>query len=257
MIITIRSIAFNILFYLNLFAHFIVALPTLLMTRHAVLFLAKNWAYTSIWLLKTVCNIDVQYVGGEKIPPGPLLVAAKHQSLLETFALLPLFADPVFIVKRELMWIPFFGWYVWKAEMIPVDRGARAQALIAMTERARAQIERGRQLIIFPEGTRRAPGAEPAYKYGVVQLYAAAGVPCLPVALNSGMFWGRRSFKRYPGTVRIEILDLIPPGLDKQEFFERLKNDIETATARLVAASGPARPRANGDPASGFPLARE
>jgi 1-acyl-sn-glycerol-3-phosphate acyltransferase len=234
-LITIRSIAFNILFYLNLFLHLIVALPTLLMTARAVLFLAKNWAYTNIWLLKAVCGINVEYVGREKIPPGPLLVAAKHQSLLETFALLPLFANPVFIVKRELMWIPFFGWYVWKAEMIPVDRGARGPALLAMTERARTQIEGGRQLVIFPEGTRRAPGAEPAYKYGVVQLYAAAGVPCLPIALNAGLFWARRSFKRYPGTVRIEILDPIPAGLDKQVFFERLKNDIETATRRMLA----------------------
>jgi 1-acyl-sn-glycerol-3-phosphate acyltransferase len=236
-LITIRSVVFNILFYLNLFLHLIAALPTLVMTPRSVIFLAKNWARTNIWLLKAVCGIHVEFVGREKIPPGPLIVAAKHQSLLETFALIPLFENPVFIVKRELMWIPFFGWYVWKAGMIPVDRGARGQALIAMTERATAQINRGRQLIIFPEGTRRAPDAEPAYKYGVVQLYAAAGVPCLPIALNSGMFWGRRSFKRYPGTVRIEILDPIPPGLEKPVFFERLKDDIETATARLIAAS--------------------
>src|SRR5205085_6475610 len=135
----------------------------------------------------------------------------------------------------ELMWIPVFGWYIWKADMIPVDRGARSQALLAMTEAACRALDRGRQLIIFPEGTRREPGAEPAYKYGVVHLYAAASAPCLPVALNSGVVWRRRSFKRYPGTVRIEILDPIPPGLDKQAFFERLKTAIEQTTARLVA----------------------
>jgi 1-acyl-sn-glycerol-3-phosphate acyltransferase len=235
-VLIVRSIIFNVLFYLNLIAHLIAALPTLVMTRHAVIAVAKSWGYTNIWLLKAICDIKVEYVGREKIPAGAMIVAAKHQSVLETFALIPLFADPAFIVKRELMWIPVFGWYIWKADMIPVDRGARTQALNAMSERAKTELARGRQLIIFPEGTRRAPGAEPAYKYGVVQLYAAIGVPCLPVALNSGVVWRRRSFKRYPGTVRIEILDPIPPGLDKRAFFDRLKSDIEGTTDRLVAA---------------------
>jgi 1-acyl-sn-glycerol-3-phosphate acyltransferase len=235
-VLIVRSVIFNVLFYLNLIAHLIAALPTLVMTRHAVIAVAKSWGYTNIWLLKAICDIKVEYVGREKIPAGAMIVAAKHQSVLETFALIPLFADPAFIVKRELMWIPVFGWYIWKADMIPVDRGARTQALNAMSERAKTELARGRQLIIFPEGTRRAPGAEPAYKYGVVQLYAAIGVPCLPVALNSGVVWRRRSFKRYPGTVRIEILDPIPPGLDKRAFFDRLKSDIEGTTDRLVAA---------------------
>src|SRR5439155_1414121 len=104
--------------------------------------------------------------------------------------------------------------------MVPVDRGARAQALTTMTARVRRELKRGRQIVIFPEGTRRAPGAPPAYKYGVAHVYAETGVPCLPVALNSGVVWGRRSFKRYPGTVRVEILDPIPPGLDKDAFLD-------------------------------------
>jgi 1-acyl-sn-glycerol-3-phosphate acyltransferase len=232
--IVVRSIIFNVLFYLNLFAHLIGGLPTLLLTRGAVIAVARSWARTNTWLLKAVCSIDIVYIGREKIPQGALIVASKHQSLLETFALIPLFPDPLFIVKRELMWIPFFGWYLWKAHMIPVDRGARSQALLAMTERARSELAKGRQLIIFPEGTRTAPGAAPAYKYGVVQMYAATGVPCLPVALNSGVVWRRRSFKRYPGTVRIEILDPIAPGIDKQAFFDRLKGEIETTTTRLI-----------------------
>jgi 1-acyl-sn-glycerol-3-phosphate acyltransferase len=172
----------------------------------------------------------------EKIPPGPLIVASKHQSSWETFALLTLFADPTFIVKRELMWIPWFGWYIWKARMIPVDRGAGTQALVLMTEKARVELQHDRQLVIFPEGTRRAIGAEPAYKFGVAHLYAEIGVPCLPVALNSGLAWPRRKFLRYPGTVRVEILDPIPPGIARGEFFQRLRSDIEQATARLVAA---------------------
>jgi 1-acyl-sn-glycerol-3-phosphate acyltransferase len=119
--------------------------------------------------------------------------------------------------------------------MIPVDRGRRGQALADMTERARVELGRGRQIVIFPEGTRRAPGAEPSYKFGIVHLYGDTGMACLPIALNSGLFWPRRSFRRYPGTIVAEILDPIPPGLGKDEFAARLQHDIETATARLIA----------------------
>jgi 1-acyl-sn-glycerol-3-phosphate acyltransferase len=234
-LILIRSILFNILFYLNLLVYFIAAIPSLFLPYRVVVAFAKAWAHTDLWLVRAVCGIDVEWIGLEKIPKGPLIVASKHQSLWETFGLLTLFDDPTFIVKRELMWIPFFGWYIWKARMIPVNRGARTLALADMTERARVELQRDRQLVIFPEGTRRAPGAEPAYKFGVAHLYAETGVPCLPVALNSGLVWGRRSFLRHPGTVRVEILDPIPPGLGRAEFLERLKNDIEGATARLVA----------------------
>ena len=236
MLILVRSILFNILFYLNLLIYFIAAIPSLFLPYRVVVAFAKAWGRTDLWLLRMVCGIDVEWIGLEKIPKGPLIVASKHQSLWETFGLLTLFRDPTFIVKRELMWIPFFGWYIWKARMIPVNRGARSLALADMTERARAELARDRQLVIFPEGTRRAPGAEPAYKFGVAHLYAEIGVPCLPVALNSDLVWGRRSFLRRPGTVRVEILDPIPPGLGRAEFFQRLRDDIETATARLIAA---------------------
>jgi 1-acyl-sn-glycerol-3-phosphate acyltransferase len=233
-VLTARSILFNILFYLNLAVHLVAAMPALLMTRHQIIALAKSWARSSLWMLRVICGITVQWKGLEKIPVGKLIVASKHQSVWETFALITLFADPTFIVKRELMWIPFFGWCMWKAAIIPVDRGARSVALAAMTKLAKVELDRGRQLIIFPEGTRRAPGAEPAYKYGVAHLYAETGAPCLPIALNSGMIWPRRSLLRYPGTVRVEILDVIPPGLGRQQFFERLQSEIETATARLI-----------------------
>jgi 1-acyl-sn-glycerol-3-phosphate acyltransferase len=234
-LILIRSVLFNILFYLNLLVYFIVAIPSFFLPYRVVVAFAKAWARTDLWLVRTVCGIEVEWIGLEKIPKGPLIVASKHQSLWETFGLLTLFRDPTFIVKRELMWIPFFGWYIWKARMIPVNRGARTRALADMTERARVELQRDRQLVIFPEGTRRAPGAKPAYKFGVAHLYAETGVPCLPVALNSGLLWGRRSFLRHPGIVRVEILDPIPPGLGPAEFFERLKKVIEEATARLIA----------------------
>ncbi len=234
-VLVIRSILFNLLFYLNLSVLLVLAIPTFLMPRRAILTMAKVWGRSSLWLLRVVCGLKVEFRRIEKITPGPLIVAAKHQSTWETFALLSLFDDPTFIIKRELMWIPLFGWFTVKGRMIPVRRGARSQALSDMAVNARSEIRRGRQLIIFPEGTRRSPGAEPQYKFGVAHLYAEIGVGCVPVALNSGLFWRRRSFLRLPGTVRVEFLDPIPPGLDKQEFLARLQSDIETATARLIA----------------------
>ena len=233
--LVIRSVAFNVLFYLNLLVQLIAAVPTFLMPRWGIWGVVTFWARSNIWLLRTVCGLHVEFRGLDRIPPGPLLVASKHQSSWETFALWPLLSDPAFIMKRELMWLPLFGWFARKAAMIPVDRSRGSQALADMNARARAELARNRQIVIFPEGTRRPPGAEPRYKYGVAHLYAETGVPCLPIALNSGLFWPRRSFRRYPGTIRVEVLDPIPPGLDKQVFFERLQREIETATARLVA----------------------
>jgi len=230
----VRSVLFNVLFYLNLALYLCAALPTLVLPRPVLLHVVRWWARTNAWLLRSVCGIKAEFRGLDKIPPGALLVAAKHQSAWETFALFTLFADPAFVLKRELMWLPLFGWFAWKADMIPVDRGARAQALAAIAARARIELARNRQIIIFPEGTRRAPGADPAYKYGVVHLYAETGVACLPVALNSGLFWPRRTFYRHPGTIIVECLDPIAGGLDKKDFAELLQQRMETATAGLI-----------------------
>jgi 1-acyl-sn-glycerol-3-phosphate acyltransferase len=234
-VLILRSTAFNVLFYSNLILHMIVALPTFALPRGAFMALARSWGRTSNLLLRVVAGISVEFRGLEKIPPGALIVAAKHQSVWETFTLVTLLSAPAYIVKRELMWIPVFGWYIWKSDMIPVDRAAHGGAIAGMLERARAELARGRQIIIFPEGTRTAPGAPPAYRQGIAHLYAATGVPCLPIALNSGLFWPRRRFLRYPGTIVLEVLDPIPPGLDKEAFAARLSNDIESAAARLVA----------------------
>jgi 1-acyl-sn-glycerol-3-phosphate acyltransferase len=233
-VLVARSVLFNLLFYLNLSLYMLGALPTLVLPRRCIVAVAKLWARTNLWLLRVICGLAVEFRGLERIPPGPLLVSCKHQSLWETFALLPILSDAAYIMKRELMWIPFFGWYAWKANMIAIDRKKGSQALGDMSACARRELARDRQIVIFPEGTRRSPGAEPRYKYGVVHLYSELGVPCMPIALNSGLFWPRRSIRRNPGTVRIEVLDPIPPGLAKNEFFERLQRDIEAATARLV-----------------------
>jgi 1-acyl-sn-glycerol-3-phosphate acyltransferase len=233
-VIIVRSLVFNFLFYAVLVVYLMVAMPVLALPRWGILGLARLWGRTNLVLLRVVCSIDVEWRGVEKIPHGALLVAAKHQSAWETFALLTLFGDPTFILKRELMWLPIFGWCLWRGEMVPIDRGGGKQALTKMAARARAALSEGRQIIIFPEGTRRPPGAEPAYKFGIAHLYAEGDAPCLPIALNSGLFWPRRKFLRYPGTVIVEILEPIAPGLTRDAFFERMQTAIETATARLV-----------------------
>lgn len=233
-LILVRSLAFNVLFYLNTLILLIVALPTFFLPYRTIIEVARFWAKVSLVLLRVVAGVKIEVRGRDKIPKGPLLVASKHQSAWETFALITLFDNPLFIVKRELEWIPVFGWLMIKGRMVPVDRSAGVQALNAMAARARIELADNRQLIIFPEGTRRPAGAEPRYKHGVAHLYAEGNVPCLPIALNSGLFWPRRTIRRFPGTVLVEILDPIQPGLPKDEFFEHLKTGLETVTARLI-----------------------
>ncbi|WJR79326.1 lysophospholipid acyltransferase family protein [Bradyrhizobium sp. NP1] len=234
--IFLRSLVFNVAFYVVLVALIIIALPTLVMPLPALLTVAHWWASASIFLMRVICNIKVEFRGVEKIPKGPLIVASKHQSMWETFALLPFFERPIFILKRELTWIPVFGLFLIKADMIAINRAAGARALMRMARRAGEVVRRGRQLVIFPEGTRTPVGAPPHYKSGVGLIYVDCGVACLPVALNSGLFWPRRTFMRYPGTLVVEFLDPLPAGLSRDEFLRRTREAIESATARLVEA---------------------
>ncbi|MDQ0396263.1 lysophospholipid acyltransferase family protein [Labrys monachus] len=234
----LRSLLFNLLYYVNIVVWMVAVLPTFALPRRVLLRAVKAWARTNLFLMRHVAGITCEIRGRENIPPGPLLVACKHQSVWETFALFLVFDDPCYILKRELMWLPLFGWLAAKQRMIAVDRGARSRAMRQMQIDGRRQLADGRQIVIFPEGTRRAPGAEPAYKYGVVYLYSEFGVPCVPVALNSGVFWPRRQFIRRPGRLVLEILPPLAPGEDKAAFFDRLQAVIETASARLLAEAG-------------------
>jgi 1-acyl-sn-glycerol-3-phosphate acyltransferase len=230
-----RSLLFNALFYVNITVRMIVALPTILLPYAFLHGVLRRYASSTLWFLRVVCGTDVEWRGRERLPLGPCIVACKHQSLWETFALFMVLSDPTYVLKRELMWLPLFGWLATKARMIPIDRGSHAKALASMIAAARREAARGRQIVIFPEGTRRPPGAKPRYLPGVAFLYAELGLPCVPVALNSGLFWPRRSLRRYPGIVIAEVLDPIPPGLEKREFLARLQGMTEDATARLVA----------------------
>ncbi len=230
-----RSLLFNAVFYVSTALFVVLGSPLLFGPRRWAMAALALHARTELWLLAQIVGLKFELRGGEKLPKGACLVASKHQSAWETFALIPLFRDPALLVKRELFWIPFHGWFSTKFGMIPVDRDKGATALRRMLREAKKRAEAGREIIIFPEGTRRAPGAPPDYKTGVFLLYEALQLPCLPVALNSGLFWQRRSLMRRPGTVLVEFLDPIPPGLKRQEFLRRLEDAIEIATKRLLA----------------------
>jgi 1-acyl-sn-glycerol-3-phosphate acyltransferase len=230
-----RSLLFNVLFYVTTTLYVVLGSPLLFAPRSWAMAALANHARFELWLLKTIVGTKLEVRGRDKLPKGACLVASKHQSAWETFALIPLFRDPALLMKRELFWIPFHGWFSRKFQMIPVDRDKGPAALRRMVREAKKRVADGREIIIFPEGTRRAPGAPPDYKTGIALLYESLGVPCLPVALNSGAFWPRRSLIRRPGTIVVEFLDPIPPGLPKAEFLRRLAEAIEGASTRLLA----------------------
>lgn len=234
--LVLRSLAFNLAFYLATALIALGGLPTLVSSR-AVRRLARFWGRTTLWLLRAVAGIQVEFRGLENRPAGACLVAAKHQSALETLALLTVLPDFTYILKRELMWIPLIGWYLSRSGMVAIDRNRGAKAMATMNEAAAGAIRDGRQLIIFPEGTRRAPGASPAYKLGITHLYATLGVPCLPVALDTGLYWPRRSFVRRPGITVIAFLPPIAPGLERVAFLAHLQERLESATNTLIAAA--------------------
>jgi len=233
--LALRSLAFNVMFYVNLVAFLVFGCWFYATPRKWSIRALQTWARASQWWLKVLAGIDVEVRGRENIPAGPVMLAGKHQSLFETFALLPLVDDPAMVLKRELTWIPVFGWFALKFRMVAVDRGAGVQALKSLIQQGQQAIAMGRQVIIFPEGTRRAPDAAPDYKPGGAALYLKLGVQCVPFALNSGLYWPRRQFLRHPGTIIVEFLPPIEAGLGRKVFAARLEEAVETATRRLVA----------------------
>ena len=237
--IAVRSLVFNMLFYVNLAFFLVLGSGFYLTPRKWSIRALQAWARTSIWLLRMVAGTRMEVRGREHIPVGPALVAGKHQSFWETFAILPLLDDPAMVLKKELTFIPFFGWFIYKFRMIAVERSSGSAALRQLLQEAGDRIAQGRQVVIMPEGTRREPGDPPDYKPGAAALYGRLNVPCVPFALNSGVFWPRRRFLRYPGTIVIEFLPAIPAGLSRRDFQARLEAAIEQATARLVAEALP------------------
>lgn len=233
--LAVRSLIFNFLFYAVTLIEMIVFTPFFFLApRKRAWFVPKFWAKTHLWLMKVVVGTDHVVKGMENLPEGSYIIAPKHQSAWDTFAFLPWWPDPVLILKRELMWIPLFGWYVAKMDMIPIDRGNRAQAIASVNRGAQRAVGQGRQIVIYPEGTRRPPGAPPNYKMGIANLYEELNVPVVPIAHNAGLYWRRRSFLRYPGTIEVEVLEPIQPGLPRDEFRRLLVERTEDACDRQL-----------------------
>lgn len=229
----IRSIAFNISFYIATALFLILGSPLLLAPRSWAMAGFRAHGRTTLWLMRAIVGTEMEVRGREHLPVGPYLIAAKHQSAWDTIALPLLFPDPTLVMKAELLKIPVYGWFCAKFGMIPIQRETGPSALRQMLKAARARAADDRQILVFPEGTRRPPGAPPSYKPGILLLYDALELPCVPVALNSGLFWPRNSFRRRPGKIVVEILPPLPAGLPRKELRSRLVAAIEDRTAEL------------------------
>jgi 1-acyl-sn-glycerol-3-phosphate acyltransferase len=229
----LRSLLFVALFYLWSATVAILITPLLLAPRTWVLRALDFWSRGVIALLR-ICDIRVEVRGLEHLPKGKALVAPKHQCMFDVFAQFAWLPDSCFVLKKELMWIPFFGWYAQKARMIVVDREAQAAALKKLVRDTEDRLQEDRQLVIFPEGTRGVPGVRGSYKPGIAALYRELNLPVHPVATNSGVHWPKHGFLRKPGLIVFEYLEPIPPGLKRAEFMRTLEERIETASLKLL-----------------------
>lgn len=235
--ILLRSLLFNLGFYLWTLGMLLAFVPALALPRAVTIRGMEIWSAGVMALLRVLTGIRFEVRGREHLPAGACIVASKHQSAWDTIVFHLLLRDPAIVLKRELMWIPLYGQFAAKAQMIPVDRGAAARALRHMIEAARRVVAAGRPIVIFPQGTRVAPGAARPYLPGVAALYRSLHVTVVPVALNSGLLWPRRSLVRRPGIITLEFLEPIPPGLSRDAFSRTLEGRIEHATDRLVHQS--------------------
>src|ERR1700678_2731253 len=229
----LRSLIFNVFLYVFTALSSIVAIVIAMLRPRKSAAFARWWSRAWLKVYEIVCGVSYQVKGREHLPEGGCVIAMKHQSTWDTFAMFAIFPEPVFVFKSELARIPFFGWTLLRMGCIPIKRGTGKLALDSMIQGTVAACSRGQQVVVFPEGTRGVVGQPATYKSGVSHLYQAMGGVVVPVALNSGLFWPRRGFLRRPGIITLEILPPIPPGLDRKDMQQRLVDDIETASQRL------------------------
>lgn len=230
----IGSLLFNVAFWLWGLLMALAALPILLLRREAMVRHAERWERGIQWLLRHLVGLDYRLLGAERRRPDQVIYAIKHQSAWDTVTTHLLIDDPAIALKQELIKIPIFGPCLRHAGMIEIARGQGAKALRSLIEGARVAVDRGSPVVIFPEGTRVPPGEKGQYHPGIAALYKQLALPVVPVALNSGFFWGRRSFVKRPGTILVEFLEPIEPGLERKAFMAELERRIETATDRLI-----------------------
>ena len=238
-----RSVLFN--------AVFLVYHLALILGLTALIPFPRVWSQgvVRVWtigvkaILKVIVGLDVEFRGLQNLPQGPCVIVSKHQSAWDTFAFYVLLDDPNYILKKELTRIPFWGWCALSCGAISVDRSGGGSALKQLLRDTKDRLAKGRQVVIFPEGTRTEPGTRQPYNPGVAAIYAHGLGPVVPVALNSGLFWGRRRFLKQPGIITVEFLAPIPEGLERGRFMEELENRIEDASERLRAEAKARFPR--------------
>lgn len=237
--ILLRSALFNFLFIGGTALTVVVGVPLLAAPRAALVAYVRGWSRLMVATLRVVCGIRLEVTGLDRIPPGGVIIAAKHQSAFDTIVWLSLLPAPVYVLKRELLSIPVWGWLASRCGHVPVDRAAGAAALRGMVKAAKAALAEGRPVVIFPEGTRSAPGQRLPYQPGVAALALATGVPVVPAATDSGRFWGRRAFHKRPGTLHVSVLPPLPEGLPRAALMATLEESIEAETDQLLALPGP------------------
>lgn len=232
----LHSLATLFVFYAFTTLYFITALPILILPRSFAWRVAHLWIDISIGIYKYIGGMTYEFRGLENLPPKGtgVIVAAKHQSSWETMGLVKQFRFPSYILKKQLLMLPLFGFYLRKFQMVSIDRTKGKQAMALMLPAAKSVLNNGRPLMIFPEGTRKLPGAAPDYKHGFARMYTELNAPIVPVALNTGIFWPKMSILRYPGKIIISILPAIPPGLSHEEAYEQTQKAIEEETQNIL-----------------------
>jgi 1-acyl-sn-glycerol-3-phosphate acyltransferase len=233
--IWLRSCIFNVLFMTITAFSSVIAIALLPFHPRFIRRFIRLWARGILWLLRIICDIRVKVTGLEHVAPGASLIASKHQSAFDTFVWLALLKEPSYVLKRELLDLPFWGRVARHSGAVAVDREGGGAALRGMVRDAKRVLDEGRPLVIFPEGTRSAPGERVPYQPGIAALVLNSGLPCYPVATNSGRHWGRRAFQKLPGVISISIMPALPAGLARKPLMETLEAQIEAETARLMA----------------------
>ena len=211
----------------------IVSAPIIPFAPKKTIGFIRLWSRAVLFGLRTICGVTVEVRGLENLPRHGVLIAAKHQGGLDMVAPFVFLSEPAFVMKKELLAIPVFGIYAQTSGQIVIDRDGGAATLRAMIKAVRDRFDQGRQIIIFPEGTRKAPGAPPDYKPGLAGLYRELNIACTPIATNSGECWPPKGMAKYPGRVVFEILPTIPAGMKRAEFMREVETRIEAASQAL------------------------
>ena len=234
----LRSALFNLVFLGGTVLTVLLAVPMLAAPAWLLRAYVRGWARSMITLLRWICGIRLEVTGLGNIPPGSTIIAAKHQSAFDTVVWLVLLPEVAYVLKKELIDLPVWGWLARRCGHIPVDRSAGASALRSMVRAAQSRLAEGRPVVIFPEGTRTAPGERVSYQPGVAAMAIATGAPVVPVATDSGLHWGKRAFRKPLGIIHVSILPPLPAGLPRAAMMRQLESTIEAETARLTALPG-------------------